>query len=627
MQAAYQPSPNSYARRKVAYLLTPPLVAFVLAALAMALIVGRYERQHQDAIFTGVFVSGVDLSQKPLGEAAGEILEAVAFTQEPVIVLHDPTANRSWQFSPADFGFSVDIEQTVDNAYKVGRTGGPIKRLQEMFQAWYYGRSLMPVMVLDETKLNATAAQLAAEINKTAVNATLEDNGTTMTYTPGQDGRTLDTTDLKTRLIPAITKFQPVEMELLVHTTPPIVRDNPEIGAKIQRVLNTPVVFYLQEPLDDLDLFSVEVPRDELARWLRFELKEQPDGTMTHEIVVDRNAARLWLSQFDAKIYREPVKARFYFDDLSRELVLVSPHVNGRALDIDATLQNLLNQIGTPNQKIPFVIQDLVPTVNANATAEELGITELVSEKTTWFYGSSDARKHNIARAAANFYGIVVAPGEEFSFNKYLGSISEADGYEEGLIIVGGQTIKGVGGGVCQVSTTIYQTAFFAGYPIVARQEHGYWLDYYNDGEGPGMDATVFSPIVDFRFVNNTPYHLLIENYYNQELEALTFKFYSTSMGWTVEKGETQILNETEVPGPEEDRWEFDPDLPPGTVEQIDFATQGADVIVQRIVRDANGNELINEFFTSHYIPYPNTFHYGPGVEPYDYSLVPESKP
>ncbi|RMD48024.1 MAG: vanomycin resistance protein VanB, partial [Candidatus Thermofonsia bacterium] len=229
--------------------------------------------------------------------------------------------------------------------------------------------------------------------------------------------------------------------------------------------------------------------------------------------------------------------------------------------------------------------------------------------------------------AAANFYGIVVAPGEEFSFNKYLGSISEADGYEEGLIIVGGQTIKGVGGGVCQVSTTIYQTAFFAGYPIVARQEHGYWLDYYNDGEGPGMDATVFSPIVDFRFVNNTPYHLLIENYYNQELEALTFKFYSTSMGWTVEKGETQILNETEVPGPEEDRWEFDPDLPPGTVEQIDFATQGADVIVQRIVRDANGNELINEFFTSHYIPYPNTFHYGPGVEPYDYSLVPESKP
>ena len=143
----------------------------------------------------------------------------------------------------------------------------------------------------------------------------------------------------------------------------------------------------------------------------------------------------------------------------------MAPHVNGRELDIDATIAQFKAQVNTPNRSIPFVVRDIVPLANSNATAAELGITELITETTTWFSGSSDARKHNIATAAANFYGIVVAPYEEFSFNEYLGSISEADGYTEGLIIVGGQTIAGVGGGVCQVSTTLYQTAFFCWLP------------------------------------------------------------------------------------------------------------------------------------------------------------------
>jgi vancomycin resistance protein YoaR len=188
--------------------------------------------------------------------------------------------------------------------------------------------------------------------------------------------------------------------------------------------------------------------------------------------------------------------------------------------------------------------------------------------------------------------------------------------------IVGGRTIEGVGGGVCQVSTTLYQNAFLAGFPITERWEHGYMLGYYNDGEGPGMDATVYSPIVDTKFINNTPYHLLIENYYNEEFEALTFKMYSTSMGREVEKSEP-VFSDV-VPAPEEDVWEYDPDLPPGTVEQIDWAVEGARVAVDRVVRNADGETIIDETVVSNYIPYPNVYHYGPGVEPYDYSLVPD---
>jgi vancomycin resistance protein YoaR len=390
----------------------------------------------------------------------------------------------------------------------------------------------------------------------------------------------------------------------------------------LQRLLSQPVTFYFQEPLDDIDLSGVTLPREELARWLRVEQAPGANGQMENQIRVDENAARNWLAQFGAHIYRQPVNARYYFNDDTRELVLVSPHVDGRELDVEATLQRFTAQIETDNLAIPLVVKKITPLAHSGATAAELGITELITETTTWFYGSSDARKHNIARAAANFYGVVVAPGEEFSFNRYLGSISEADGYEVGLVIVGGRTLRGVGGGVCQVSTTIYQTAFWAGFPIVERWEHGYMVGYYNDGEGPGMDATVFSPVVDFRFINNTPYHLLIENYYNEEFESLTFKFYSTSMGRRVEKEEP--IFENVVPPPAEDVWEFDEEIPVGTVQQYDYATEGARVSVTRRVYNADDQLIEERTFVSNYIPWPNVYHYGPGVEEGDYSLVPE---
>ena len=328
------------------------------------------------------------------------------------------------------------------------------------------------------------------------------------------------------------------------------------------------------------------------------------------------------MAQFGTQIYRQPVNARYYFNDDTRELVLVSPHINGRELDVEATLARFVEQINTDNHAVPLVVKDITPLAHSGATAVELGITELITETTTWFYGSSDERKHNIARAAANFYGIVVAPGEEFSFNRYLGSISESDGYEVGLIIIGGRTIEGVGGGVCQVSTTLYQTAFWAGFPIVERWEHGYMVNYYNDGEGPGMDATVFTPLVDFRFINNTPYHLLIENYYNEENESLTFKFYSTSLGRRVEKDEPVFENI--VAAPTEDIWEYDEKIPEGTAMQYDWAAEGARVIVARRVFNADGQLLDERNFVSNYIPWPNVYRYGPGVTPGDYSAVVE---
>jgi vancomycin resistance protein YoaR len=608
--------------RKAGFFLLPPLVTLALLTLLLAFMGAQYRDDHEERILTGVRIGDVDVSGKTAEEAKAAVSEVASQVDNKQVTFIDSETGAEWSKSYNALGIAFDEDQTVEAAMEIGRSGGPFTQLKDSFSSWYYGSAIAPVIVFDEGQLDRTVLELATEIDQPAVDAAISYNENVADFDPGQPGRALDTADLRNRLQQPLSEYSNANVELLIHETRPDFYDDTAVAQEIQQILGAPVSFYLTQPLDELDLEPVILPQETLASWLRVDVHQEADGSFRQEIIVDENAVRHWLSPYADQLYRDPVNARFYFDDATRELVLVSPHVNGRQLDLDSTVERFLSQVRTSNRSVPFALEEIVPIVHADATATELGITELITETTTWFYGSSDARKHNIARAAANFFGIVVAPGEEFSFNKYLGSVSEADGFEEGLIIVGGRTIEGIGGGVCQVSTTLYQNVLLAGFPITERWEHGYMVPYYDDGEGPGMDATVFSPIVDMKFINNTPHHLLIENYYNEEFEALTFKMYSTSMGREVEK--TGPVFSDVVPPPEEDVWEFDPDLPEGTVEQIDWAVEGARVSVDRVVRNADGEVMIDETIVSNYIPYPNVFRYGPGVEPYDYSLVPE---
>ena len=145
-------------------------------------------------------------------------------------------------------------------------------------------------------------------------------------------------------------------------------------------------------------------------------------------------------------------------------------------------------------------------------------------------------RKHrdqNIQAASARFHGVLVAPGEVFSMGQTLGDVSLDNGFAEALIIYGGRTIKGVGGGVCQVSTTLFRTVFFSGYPVVQRFAHAYRVNYYEkvagnryDSRLAGLDATVFVPLVDFKFKNDSTSWLLMETYVNAKNSTLTWKFY-----------------------------------------------------------------------------------------------------
>lgn len=199
-----------------------------------------------------------------------------------------------------------------------------------------------------------------------------------------------------------------------------------------------------------------------------------------------------------------------------------------------------------------------------------------------------------------------------------LGDVSLENGFAEALIIYGGRTIKGVGGGVCQVSTTLFRTVFFAGFPVVERYSHAYRVSYYEmdasgsvDPDFAGLDATVYFPLVDFKFLNDTPNWLLMETYVNVSARTITWKIYSTSDGRSVTWETTGPSNVVPPPPP---LFEENPEFRVNQISQVDYAAQGADVTVDRTVW-RNGQIYFTDRFNTHYEPWQAVCQYGPGTE------------
>jgi vancomycin resistance protein YoaR len=347
--------------------------------------------------------------------------------------------------------------------------------------------------------------------------------------------------------------------------------------------------------------------------------RAETDTGWEYTVTLDSYAMEQFLEQIAPQVDRIPQNARFYFDDYTRQLVLIEPALVGRLLDINATQAAITQGLLSGQHEIPLALDTEEPEIGSDDTAQALGITELVSVATTYFRGSKAARLQNIQTAAVQFHGLLVPPNATFSMGEVLGDISLDNGYAEALIIYNGRTITGVGGGVCQVSTTLFRTAFFGGYPIVERHAHAFRVFYYEQKPGSGidpalagLDATVYFPLVDLKFTNDRPYWLLMETYFNAGEMSLTWKFYSTSDGRRVEWQNLGLRNIVPAPEP---LLEENADLAPETCKQVDYAADGADITVTRAVYDPAGQLLFNDNVQTHYKAWQAVYQYGPGTE------------
>jgi vancomycin resistance protein YoaR len=589
----------------------------ILTNLVAALFVAGYQIYYDGLIYPGVSVWGADLSGMTPSEAASALNGQFHYPQTVTITFRD--GQNIWPMTAGDLGVQFDIERTVQAAYEVGRDTKLFASLGQQFTARRQGIVVSPVVVFDQRAADMQLQQIAAQINRPAIDAQVLIDNLTATATPSQIGRTVDMQSTLASLGQQVVELESGEVSLVVVETPPQIADAQDAAALVNTILSEDLVVQIGDPLPD-DPGPWVAPRDSVAGMLLIEPVQGADGgETTYGVRLDEGQLEAFLTPLAPQLARDPVNARFVFDDESRELQPIADSVEGRSLDVPASVQMISQAVIAGEHAVPLVFETIEPAIADTVTAQDLGITELVSSATTYYRGSSSARRSNIQTAASRFHGIVIEPHQEFSFNHYLGDVSLESGFETALIIYNGRTIDGVGGGTCQVSTTVFQAAFYAGFPINERWSHGYRVGYYEVGEGAGMDATVYAPLVDLRFTNDTDNYLLIESYVDIDNATLTFRFYGTGDGRTVQK-EGPVITNIVPHGPT--LYEENPDLAPGQSRQVDYAIDGADVTVYRTVyRD--GEILYQDTFLSQYVPWQAIYQVAPGYAPAGAEVIP----
>ena len=587
------------------------IILFFLALLAWTL---GYQLVYAGRIFPGVSVAGVDLSGMKPADAAITLNQRLVFPYQGQILLRD--GERIWAASPAELGMVFDASASAQSAYKIGRSGGLFTSFSAQLDSLREGVSADAVIIFDQHLAYAYLQKLATEIDQPPVEASLSIQGTEVIAQPGQVGRYLNVDDSLLGLIAQLQSFRDGEVLLTVDEVHPQLVDVSSQAERARQILSAPLVLQLADwQAGDPGPWTFDAQT--IAQMLL--VRKTASGEASRlEVALDPSLLAEIIGRIAEEVNRPAQNARFVFNDETRQLDLMQNAVIGRVLDVETNVSLVNEAILNGAHEVVLNVRSDEPAVVDTSTAADLGITELVHSETSYFYGSSAARVQNIQQAAAAFHGILIAPGETFSMGSALGDISLDNGYAEALIIYGGRTIKGVGGGVCQVSTTLFRTAFFAGYPIVERHSHAYRVYYYEqnaDGSRnpnlAGLDATVYVPLVDFKFTNDTPYWLLMETYTNAAGRNLTWKFYSTSDGRSMDWQTTGTRNIVSAPKPlfiESD------ELAKNEIKQVDWSAEGADVsITRQVFRD--GELYFEDIFNTHYEPWQAVCEYGKGTK------------
>lgn len=587
----------------------------ILLMMILSALVGVYQIAFRERIVPGVSSYGINLTGMSRAEASAALAERFTYAKDAVFTFRysgSASGDRFWQLSAGDLGVTFDPQATVDEAYAIGHGGTLLDNLADQVLVWLNGRSVSPVIRYDQNVAVAQLQAIAQEINDTPQDALLSVNNLDIQATAGRSGRSLDITTTLDRLNDAITTLSSGgEIPLAINETPPVAWDAEAAAERARIALSSPVLLVADNADGTGTLGPWSASVDQIRALLKIDTVTNEDGTLRYEVSVDPAPFRAYLETLAPGLIAAPQDARFHFNTQTQQLEVIRPSRNGRTLNIPATLARMEQAIFSANNRVvPMAFDYVPPQYPDDSSAAALGITQMISQGTTFYTGSTQARRENIIQAAARFDGIIIPPHTMFSFNQYVGDISPEEGYVSGKVIFGGKTIDGVGGGVCQVSTTAFQAAFYAGFPIVERHAHGYRVGYYEAGEGVGMDAAIFTPELDLRFMNDTDYSLLIETSVFPGNNSVQFRFYSTNPGRQVVKSGPEIIN---VQPASPTRYEANPDFTPGQELQVDWSAQGAEVRVTRRILDPNGNELDEDVFYSNYQPWGAIVQVAPG--------------
>ncbi|MGL6279925.1 MAG: VanW family protein, partial [Gaiella sp.] len=508
---------------------------------------------------------------------------------------------RSWELAASQLGVRVDWDAAVRAGMAEGSGFGPVRGFKRI-QTRVFGAELSPAASAFESVVAYTVAQIAAAVDRPAVEPSVRRRGLTAAVVSGRAGTVLDqeaAAELIVRSLAGLTRGLPVVL--------PVVTDEPSLAVEqLQPAASTANVAF-SGPV----VLRSGQTRWRLPRWRVATLLELPAGGAT-ELALTGSGAASWLSKLRRAVDRPPRDATFRVVPGGIELVPAAP---GRALDVAATREALLRAVASPDRRAVTLPVALAQPERSTAQARAMGITGIVGSYTTT-YGGTEGRLANVRLVAELIDGALVAPGETFSFNGTTGERNEAKGFQEAPVIINGELQNGVGGGVCQVSTTVFNAAFEAGLPIGSRTNHALYISHYPTGR----DATVNYPDIDLTFSNDTGSWLLLRTFVG--VGSLTVNLYGTPVERRVES-ETAPLR---VTGPIPVEQIEDPTLERGSRVVEEPGSPPRETQVTRRVLASDGTVLHENAWASYYQAEPRIVRVGtkpkpkpkPGTTPVD---------
>lgn len=526
-----------------------------------------------------------------------------AFLRQPLALAFG--AER-WQPTLAELGVRFDPNQLATQALSVGRTGNPIENVRTLWAIGRGGYDLTPVLSVDLPTLQAYLATIATRIEQPPQDAALSLAAGKVLGTPSREGRQVLVDATATDVLFALRSLVSNEVTLRTRQLVPAINDVAlkQAEERAQRLLRAPL---------DLTLGSERWtwPTDRIAELVRVE-------PLTQSLAVNIDAERLQraVERLAQTFDSGSVEPRLRF--AGGKLQIVRAGQIGRRLKQAETVRAISQtlELTTPlTRSVALVAEDVRPRITAS-DLDNLGVKELVGVGQSSFAGSAAYRITNIKAGVARFDGVLIGPGEEFSFNTQIGEINAENGFVEGYAIIGNRTRLEWGGGICQDSTTVFRAAFWAGLPITERHTHAFYISWYDQyglgaaGDGAGLDASIYTGLNDMRFINDTNHWLLLQATVNDAAQVLTVELYGTRPARRVAIDGPYISNV--VPAPPQPVYYEDAELPMGTIHQTDVARSGRDILISRVITNADGSEQRDDFFTR-FKAWPNVFVRGTG--------------
>lgn len=506
------------------------LGSFFVLALILILTLFALRIAYIGRIYPGVSANGVYLGGLTASEAE-QLLNSQTDTYKnkpQEIIVPDSTVS----LSADQIGINYNNQSAVKQALGVGREGWLNNQLVDQLYSLLGLNNSITNVDLDINKFSDNIIAINKNHAKSVLNARFKTNGGSVDIEKSQRGKRVD-------LLESSSSIKEYYGQLSNKTfVMPVLTIEPVLGAQALENQKGIVLPFATQPLVvSYDKKSWSVDINTIVSWLTLPSSSQPikQDLIKHQYVIKKNNDTLsfdkksiqdYITSLTSEVNIEPINAQLSIS--GGKAVVFTQSRDGAKLDVEESTNNVYNYLKnrTASSSATLAVK-VVKAEVSDDNIEKLGIKELISEGVSYFPGSSANRIQNVRVGSSKFNGVLIRPDEVFSFNKYLGEVSAATGYAEGIVILENKEEKQYGGGLCQVSSTAYRAALLAGLPIVSRTNHAFAVSYYTEPFGvPGVDATIYLPYPDMQFKNDTGKYILVQT--EMVGTTLKFRFYGT---------------------------------------------------------------------------------------------------